>query len=80
MKCSICKEHILYSYYMNTYGNGEIYYIKMGKQGNYAEYCRKSDGSRLTCNNSGQCSKCSNSVTSLHQNQYIKIVLKLAFR
>ena len=73
-QCSACKAHIMYSYYMNQYGNGTLYNVTMGKAGSYAEYCIRSDGNRLNCNNLGYCSKCTNNVQSAHSQSYVDLV------
>ncbi len=53
-KCKICRDYIQHSYYLNTYGNGKVYYLEnFGK-----ENCSLSNGNRIMCTTSGKCVKC----------------------
>ncbi len=58
-KCSVCNEHINYSYYLN----GVLYEQSLEKELPWEEPCYKSDGTRLTCDNLGTCSICKQSRT-----------------
>lgn len=59
--CSVHGSYILYSYYLNKYGNGEIYDIS--EDFGY-EDCTSSNGTKLNCNNPGTCVKCKNVISS----------------
>ncbi len=72
-KCIICERHIYYSYYMNKYGNGKLYTLTMGKEGDYAEYCTRADGNKLDCNHLGRCTKCANYTSVVHNNIFIDL-------
>lgn len=73
-ECSICKSKIYDAYYLNQYGGGNLYYLTQGKDGNYAEYCTKSDGTRITCDNPGTCTKCGGIYNFSHAASYMNIV------
>ncbi len=60
LKCNICNHSIVYLYYLNDYGKGEVY----NAEKYYGEKCYLSNGSKITCSNLGTCSKCNTSITS----------------
>ncbi len=76
-KCIVCGNHIFYSYYMNKYGVGDLYYVTLGKNGNYAERCKSENGRNLTCNNMGTCSGCGTIMKTAHSSYRIGLDNKL---
>ena len=57
-KCSVCGKQIMYSYYLNQYGSGNLYNLIMGKKGNVTEYCCDRYGNKIDCDNPVTCAKC----------------------
>ena len=51
--CENCNDQITYSYYLNTYGSGQVYLISEAN-----EKCYTSNETLLTCLNSGTCNIC----------------------
>lgn len=73
-KCSVCTEGIVGSYYLGSYGNGQIYSAKFN--GSYispvaphAERCHLANGSIITCSNPGVCVVCGSNVANQHDFQ-----------
>ena len=76
-KCSVCTQAIPIKYYLYSYGVGDIYYIEDYSDHVvddvytwYCRYCRKSDGSIITCSNLGICAECRFNYTDVTHRLY----------
>ena len=52
LRCKICNDAIIESYYLNSYGNGILYMTETGDQ------CHMVDGGKIKCTWNATCSKC----------------------
>lgn len=68
--CSVCKDAIRYSYYMGSYGNGNVHYVNQENTEvpNWPELesCYLASGSKIDCNNLGTCRTCKINRTPAH--------------
>ena len=55
-KCKVCGTYIRWLYYLNTYGSGNLYQQPEIIQ----EPCHTTNGTALTCSNTGTCAICKN--------------------
>lgn len=65
--CSVCKRTIYYGYYLNSYGNGNLY------ECNGRVACQNSIGTKIDCSNGGKCSICGTSWAANHHKPYANL-------
>ncbi len=69
--CSVCKDFIMHSYYLNSYGNGKVYSEIYSETNSHYQYCKSSNGTKLDCNHLGYCTTCKTNYTT--SNHYLGV-------